>query len=64
MRGVSYNIHTIRCDGNDVWAVYNVTKMARQIAVGKVGQGLGLRVQGFPCCSDTPLVDATRSVRR
>ncbi|XP_018016480.1 2-oxoisovalerate dehydrogenase subunit alpha, mitochondrial-like [Hyalella azteca] len=32
-RGPSYGIATIRVDGNDVLAVYNVTKAARQIAV-------------------------------
>uniref|UniRef100_A0A6U5AY64 2-oxoisovalerate dehydrogenase subunit alpha n=1 Tax=Hemiselmis andersenii TaxID=464988 RepID=A0A6U5AY64_HEMAN len=35
VRGVSYNIETVRCDGNDVWAVYNVMKHARHIAVTK-----------------------------
>lgn len=33
VRGVSYNIATIRCDGNDVWAVYSAMKEARRIAV-------------------------------
>eukprot|EP01132_Coremiostelium_polycephalum_P005682 gene5682-7072_t len=28
-----YGIKTIRVDGNDIWAVYNVTKLARKIAV-------------------------------
>ncbi|KAG5458668.1 MAG: thiamine diphosphate-binding protein [Olpidium bornovanus] len=28
-----YGIYTIRVDGNDVWAVYNATKKAREIAV-------------------------------
>eukprot|EP01133_Synstelium_polycarpum_P019009 gene19009-22754_t len=28
-----YGMRTFRVDGNDIWAVYNVTKMARQIAV-------------------------------
>ncbi|KAJ1658824.1 hypothetical protein IWQ61_002001 [Dispira simplex] len=32
-RGIGYGIETIRCDGNDVWAVYNATKKAREIAV-------------------------------
>lgn len=32
-RGVGYGIDTIRVDGNDIWAVYNATKAARQIAV-------------------------------
>ncbi|KAI8098862.1 thiamine diphosphate-binding protein [Halteromyces radiatus] len=32
-RGVGYGIDTIRVDGNDVWAVYNATKAARDIAV-------------------------------
>ncbi|KAJ1963140.1 hypothetical protein H4R35_007279 [Dimargaris xerosporica] len=33
-RGIGYGIDTIRCDGNDVWAVYNATKKARELAVG------------------------------
>jgi len=32
-RGVSYNIKTARCDGNDTWAVHHVMKRAREIAV-------------------------------
>ncbi|KAI8062610.1 thiamine diphosphate-binding protein [Gongronella butleri] len=32
-RGIGYGMDTIRVDGNDVWAVYNATKAARQIAV-------------------------------
>lgn len=31
-RGVAYGLHTIRVDGNDVWAVYNATTEARRIA--------------------------------
>lgn len=34
-RGVGYGIDTIRVDGNDVWAVYNATKAAREIAVNE-----------------------------
>ncbi|GAM25153.1 hypothetical protein SAMD00019534_083280, partial [Acytostelium subglobosum LB1] len=30
-----YGMTTFRVDGNDLWAVYNVTKMAREIAVEK-----------------------------
>lgn len=33
VRGVSYNIQTARCDGNDTWAVHHVMKKAREIAV-------------------------------
>jgi len=32
-RGRGYGMMTIRVDGNDVFAVYNVTKAARDIAV-------------------------------
>lgn len=32
-RGVGYGMHTIRVDGNDVWAVYKATEEARKIAV-------------------------------
>jgi 2-oxoisovalerate dehydrogenase E1 component alpha subunit len=33
VRGLAYGIHTIRCDGNDVFAVYNATKFAREYAL-------------------------------
>lgn len=32
-RGVGYGMHTIRVDGNDLFAVYNATKKARELAV-------------------------------
>ncbi|KAG1401530.1 hypothetical protein G6F60_006324 [Rhizopus arrhizus] len=32
-RGIGYGIDTIRVDGNDIWAIYNATKVAREIAV-------------------------------
>eukprot|EP00003_Mantamonas_plastica_P022326 TRINITY_DN3768_c0_g2_i1.p1 TRINITY_DN3768_c0_g2~~TRINITY_DN3768_c0_g2_i1.p1 ORF type:complete len:442 (+),score=121.75 TRINITY_DN3768_c0_g2_i1:157-1482(+) len=32
-RGFGYGMHTIRVDGNDVFAVYNATKEARRLAV-------------------------------
>ncbi|RKP39859.1 thiamine diphosphate-binding protein [Dimargaris cristalligena] len=32
-RGIGYGIDTIRCDGNDIWAVYNATQKARALAV-------------------------------
>lgn len=32
-RGIGYGIDTIRVDGNDIWAIYNATKTAREIAV-------------------------------
>ena len=32
-RGTGYGITTIRVDGNDVFAVYNATKAAREIAI-------------------------------
>ncbi|RPA86252.1 hypothetical protein BJ508DRAFT_411433 [Ascobolus immersus RN42] len=31
-RGIGYGIETIRVDGNDIWAVHEVTKRAREIA--------------------------------
>jgi len=31
-RGVAYGLHTIRVDGNDIWAVYNATAEAKRIA--------------------------------
>lgn len=34
-RGLGYGMHTIRVDGNDLFAVYNATKMARELAVEK-----------------------------
>eukprot|EP01128_Nolandella_sp_AFSM9_P007030 TRINITY_DN3751_c0_g1_i1.p1 TRINITY_DN3751_c0_g1~~TRINITY_DN3751_c0_g1_i1.p1 ORF type:complete len:447 (+),score=138.86 TRINITY_DN3751_c0_g1_i1:557-1897(+) len=32
-RAVAYGMHVIRCDGNDLFAVYNATKEAKRIAV-------------------------------
>jgi 2-oxoisovalerate dehydrogenase E1 component alpha subunit len=29
-RGIGYGMHTIRVDGNDIWAVYNATKKSRE----------------------------------
>lgn len=29
-RGPSYGIHTLRVDGNDIFAVYNATKKAKE----------------------------------
>ena len=34
-RGAGYGMATMRVDGNDVFAVYNVTKAARQISVSQ-----------------------------
>ena len=34
-RGRGYGMKTIRVDGNDVFAIYNVTKAAREIAVNQ-----------------------------
>lgn len=34
-RGLGYGMNTIRVDGNDLFAVYNATKKAREIAVEK-----------------------------
>ena len=34
-RGRGYGMISIRVDGNDVFAVYNVTKAAREIAVNQ-----------------------------
>jgi 2-oxoisovalerate dehydrogenase E1 component alpha subunit len=31
-KGPGYGLHTIRCDGNDLFAVYNATKEARKLA--------------------------------
>jgi len=35
VRGVSYNIRTARCDGNDVWAVHKIMDEARKIAISQ-----------------------------
>ncbi|KAK6044567.1 2-oxoisovalerate dehydrogenase subunit alpha, domain protein, partial [Cooperia oncophora] len=32
-KGAGYGLHTIRVDGNDVFAVYNATKAARELAL-------------------------------
>lgn len=34
-RGPSYGMHTLRVDGNDVFAVYNATKKAKEYAVNE-----------------------------
>lgn len=34
-RGPAYGISSIRVDGNDVFAVYNVTKAARELSVSE-----------------------------
>ncbi|KAK6354897.1 hypothetical protein TWF696_004027 [Orbilia brochopaga] len=34
-RGLGYGIDTIRVDGNDTWAVYKVTKEAREMAIAQ-----------------------------
>jgi 2-oxoisovalerate dehydrogenase E1 component alpha subunit len=39
-RGVGYGMHTIRVDGNDVWAVYEAVSAARRIANGSDGSGV------------------------
>lgn len=33
VRGVSYGMHTIRVDGNDLFAIYFATKRAREIII-------------------------------
>ena len=33
MRGVAYGMHTIRVDGNDIFAIYNAVKQAREIII-------------------------------
>lgn len=38
-RGVAYGMHTIRVDGNDVWAVQAATTAAREIATGAGADG-------------------------
>ena len=32
-RGAGYGIASIRVDGNDIWAVYNAVKAARELAL-------------------------------
>jgi 2-oxoisovalerate dehydrogenase E1 component alpha subunit len=39
-RGLAYGMHTIRVDGNDIFAVFAATKAARAIASGKGPDGL------------------------
>lgn len=38
-RGVAYGMHTMRVDGNDVWAVLAAARRAREIATGADGTG-------------------------
>lgn len=37
-RGLGYGIDTVRVDGNDIWAVRRVTKMARELALQDGGK--------------------------
>lgn len=39
-RGVAYGMHTMRVDGNDVWAVREAMTAARRIASGEDGSGV------------------------
>lgn len=39
IRGPAYGMSTIRVDGNDVFAVYNATRQAREIAVRESREG-------------------------
>ena len=39
-RGAGYGIPSIRVDGNDLFAVYNATKAAREIAVNEMRPAL------------------------
>lgn len=39
-RGIAYGMHTIRVDGNDVWAVLTAARRARAIACGDDGTGV------------------------
>ena len=34
-RGLAYGMHTLRIDGNDLFAVYNATKKARELIVSE-----------------------------
>ncbi len=40
MRGVALGMHTIRVDGSDLFAVYQATKVAREIALGRRSGGV------------------------
>lgn len=46
-RGVGYGIDTVRVDGNDVWAVREVTKQARQMALADGGRPILIEAMSY-----------------
>ena len=46
-RGVGYGIDTIRVDGNDVWAVREVTKEARRMALENGGRPILIEAMSY-----------------
>lgn len=46
-RGVGYGIDTIRVDGNDIWAVREVTKQARRMALEDGGRPILIEAMSY-----------------
>ncbi|KAI9765443.1 MAG: hypothetical protein M1840_007402 [Geoglossum simile] len=46
-RGVGYGIETIRVDGNDIWAVREVTKEARRLALSNGGKPVLIEAMSY-----------------
>lgn len=59
-RGPAYGIPSIRVDGNDILAVYNVTKAARQLVVEEskpaLIEAMTYRFALFICCLWFPVI--------
>jgi 2-oxoisovalerate dehydrogenase E1 component alpha subunit len=62
-RGVAYGMHTLRVDGNDVFAVYNTMAKAREIANSGNTQAAEPTLSASGACVDAPGVNSpTRPV--
>lgn len=46
-RGIGYGIDTIRVDGNDIWAVREVTKKAREMALENGGKPILIEAMSY-----------------
>ena len=59
-RGVAYGMHTIRVDGNDVFAVYAATKAARALALADGGQPVLVEAMTYRESRHSTSDDSTR----
>lgn len=59
-RGVAYGMHTIRVDGNDIFAVYAATKAARALALADGGQPVLVEAMTYRESHHSTSDDSTR----